>query len=212
MRQFILFFIAINLTVSSFSQAFEDKVQYDKKKQACISIEYAYPPEAVQNAIIEKFRKLGYKAKEEKGILNADKGFLIFKNAYVTDISRDRYDYIINVSRKSRKDKDESELNLIIYKDDVNALDKMEAYSVGNAKTFLNDMLPEIEEANLELQIKDAETQVAKSEKKLKNLQDDKIDLDRKLDQNAKDQDETIKAIEAQKGDLENLKGKRRTR
>jgi len=55
----------------------------------------------VENAFVKRMEKLGYKAKEEKGILNRDKGFLVFKNAYVTDISKDRLDYIIKVERKS---------------------------------------------------------------------------------------------------------------
>jgi hypothetical protein len=210
MRIVTLIILFISLSVAGHSQAYEDKVQYDKKKQACIAIDYSYPPQAVENAIVEKFRVLGYKVKEEKGLFNSDKGFLIFKNAYVTDISRDRYDYIVKVERKSRKEKDEASLYLVMYKNEENALDKLEAVSVGRAKTFLNNMIPEIEAANLELQITDMEEQVAKSEKTLKNLQNEKLDLDKKIVDNGKNQDETIKTIDTQKKDLETLKGKRK--
>jgi len=201
------------ILISSFicrSQAYEDKVQYDKKKQTAIIIEYRYPPEAVENAIVERFSRMGYKPKEEKGIFNRDRGFMEFKNAYVSDISTDRMDYIIKVERKSRKDDDESVVFMIMYKDDLNALEKMSANSIGQAKLFLNNMIPDIEEANLEIQIKDQEEVVSKAEKKLKQLQIDKDDLEKRLADNEKSQDDTIKDIDAQRKNLEMLKGKRK--
>jgi hypothetical protein len=202
--------IVLSLPFLSTAQAYEENVQYDKKKQPAIVIEYAYPAQAVENAFVQRMEKLGYKAKEEKGILNRDKGFLVFKNAYVTDISKDRIDYIVKVERKSRKESDESVLYMIMQKDGTNAMAKMEAFDIGQAKTYLNNMLPDIEAAHLELQIKDQEEVVAKAEKKLKGLQDDKIALEKKLTENAKSQEDTIKDIENQKTSLEALRGKRK--
>ena len=199
----------IVIAISVTAQAYESSIQYDKKKQSGIAIDYAYPPEAVENAIIKKLEKMGYKPKEIKGILNRDKGFLVYKSIYFTDISRDRMDYMIKVERKSRKTSDESVMYMIMMKDGQNALTTMDSYDVGNAKNFLNNMLPDIEAANLELQIKAQEEVVAKAEKKLKGLQEDKIDLEKKLDANVKSQDDTIKDLEAQKQNLELLKGKR---
>jgi hypothetical protein len=200
----------LSLSAATMAQAYEDNVQYDKKKQPAIAIDYSYPAQAVENAIVERMEKLGYRAKEEKGILNRDKGFLVFKNAYVTDISKEKMDYIIKVERKSRKESDEAVLYLIMQKDGANAMDKLEANDIGKAKVYLNNMLPDIEAANLELQIKAQEEVVAKAEKKLKGLQDDKIELERKLSENAKSQEDTIKDIEAQKTSLETLRGKRK--
>lgn len=211
MKRAILLFALIGITrLAVTAQAYEDKVQYDKKKQEAIAIEYSYPPEAVQNAIIQKFSKLGYKPKEEKGLFNPDKGFIIFKNAYVTEISPERMDYIFNIVRKSRKEKDETVLYLILYQKDKNALLTLESYSIGKAKSLLNEMLPDIEEANLELQIKDQENSLAKAEKKLKNLQDEKRDLEKKLRENESSQEDTVKDIDNQRQNLELLKGKRR--
>ena len=202
--------LALSGLTTLYAQSYESTIQYDKKKQMAITIDYAYPAEAVENAIIQRMEKLGYKAKEEKGILNRDKGFLIFKNAYVTDISKDRMDYIVKVERKSRKESDESVLYLIMSKNDENAYAKMEAFDLGNAKAYLNNMLPDIEAANLELQIKAQEDIVAKAEKKLKGLQDDKIVLEKKLADNVLAQDDTIKDIDTQNQTLENLRARRK--
>jgi hypothetical protein len=211
MKKISFLLMSLTITMTTMSQAYEGNIQYDKKKQAAIAIDYSYPPEAVQNAITQKMEKLGYRAKEEKGILNRDKGFLIFKNAYVTDISKDKLDYIIKVERKSRKENDEATLFLIMQKDGINAIDKMPADEISSAKNYLNKLLPDIEAANLELQIKAQEEVVTKAEKKLKDLKVDQASLEAKLQQNKTDQENTQKDIEAQKQSLGILIGKRKT-
>ena len=211
MKKFTLFFIAVlTLSMAVSAQAYESTIQFAKKKQPAIAIDYSYPPEAVENAIIKKMERLGYKAKEEKGLFNKDKGFLVFKNAYINDISRDKMDYMIKVERKSRKESEEAVLYMVMNRNDENAMGKMTSYDIGRAKSFLNDMLPDIEVANLELLIKDKEETVAKAEKKLKGLQDDKIELDKKLADNLKAQDDTVRDIELQKKALETLREKRK--
>ncbi|HUR67153.1 MAG TPA: hypothetical protein VMZ03_12460 [Chitinophagaceae bacterium] len=211
MKKISLLFTVILFTCTvGYSQAYESFIQYDKKKQQGIAIDYSYSAEAVENAIVQKLSRMGYKAKEEKGILNKDKGFLVYKNIYITDISRDRMDFMIKVERKSRKESDEAVLYMIMMKGGQNALASMEAYAVGNAKSFLNNLLPDIEEANLELEIKAQEDVVNKAEKKLSGLQKDKLDLEDKLARNEKSQEETLKDIESQKQNLELLRGKRK--
>lgn len=208
-----LFLLTSLVTILSFvssAQAYEDNVQYDKQKQLAIAINYNYPAQAVENSFVEKMAKLGFKAKEEKGLLNKDKGFIVIKNAYITEISPDRMDYIIKVDRKSRKESDESVMYLIMMKDGENALIKMGAENVGKSKLFLNNMLSDIEAAHLEIQIKDQEEVVTKAEKKLNDLKDDQASLERKLKQNKEDQESTQKDIEAQKQTLELLVGKRK--
>ena len=209
-KKVLLPVVIVFLALASFGQSYEGTIQFDKKKQAAIVCDYSYPAQAVENAFVKRMEKLGYKAKEEKGILNRDKGFLVFKNAYVTDISKDRLDYIIKVERKSRKESDESIIYMVMLKNDANAIYTMEAYDIGKAKSYLNEMLPDIEAANLELQIAAQEEVVTKAEKKLKELQDDKLNLEKKLAENATAQDETIKDIDAQKKSLEALKEKRK--
>jgi len=161
---------------------------------------------------------LGYKTKEEKGMFNKDKGFRIYKAAYITDVSNTSMDYIFKVERKSRKEKDEAQLFMIMMKNDENAARTNDATDAGNAKRFLNDLLPEVEAANLELQIKDQEDVVAKSEKKQKNLEDDLDSMEKRLkklqddiEQNKKDQEKQKKDIITQRSALDNLKGKRKS-
>lgn len=208
----ILFTCLLTLCIAGMAvaQSYEGTIEYDKKKQKAVLIDYTYPPEAVENAIVKKMEKLGYKPKEEKGFLNKDKGFLVFKNAFITDISSDRMDYIVKVERKSRKASDESVLYVIMNKDGANALSVMDSYGVDRAKSFLNGLMPDVEAANLELQIKAQEELVSKAEKKLNDLKSDQINLEKKLQDNKSAQESTQKDIENQKQALGNLQGKRK--
>jgi hypothetical protein len=193
------------------AQAYEASIQFEKKKQQAIAIDYAYQPQAVENAIVLKLSKMGYKAKEEKGILNRDKGFLVYKNIFITDINGERMDYLLKVERKSRKESDESVLYMIMMKDDKNALTLIDAAGVGKAKSFLNNLLPEVEAADLELQILAQQEVVAKAEKKLRDLKEEQASLEKKILENKTGQENTQKDIESQKQALGVLEGKRKT-
>jgi hypothetical protein len=215
-RYYLTTLLLVILALPALSQAFEGSTDYNKKKQKALVLETGYPQEAVENAIIEKFKTLGNKSKEEKGMFNRDKGVIVFKNAYITEISDKDMDYIVKIERKSRKEKDMTSLYLIINKNGEDMLSSSDQY-VHSAKSFLNTLLPEIEVANLDLKIKDQETEVGKSEKKFKDLQADKESMEKKIKQlqediktNAKDQEEQQKQMENQKQLLELLRGKKK--
>ncbi len=197
-------------TVISFSQAYETNITYDKKKQRAIAIDYAYPQEAVQNAITTRIQKEGHNMKAEKGLFNKDKGFIVVKDAFVTEISEERLDYILKVDRKSRKDKDESTLYLVVNKNGEDLINTMSAEEIRRIKSFMVDLAPDIEEANLELQIKAQDDAVVKAEKKYKDLQNEKASLEKKLQKNLEEIEAQEKNIESQRSALELLKSKRK--
>jgi len=217
MKQVIFLLLTVTLSSHVIAQAYEGSIEYDKKKQRAFVIDYHYSQEAVENAVIQKMQNLGYKGKEEKGLFNKDKGFHVFKNAYVTDISQSSMDYMFKVEQKSRREKDESVLYLIIYNSGNNAMEKFTVYDIDQAKSFLNKLAPDVEAADLELQIEAQEEVVAKAEKKFRGLQSDKEDMENKIkklendiQKNIKDQEDTQKDIENQQQALENLRLKRK--
>ena len=195
----------------SFAQPYEGTVDYQKKGEKAIIIEFPYPPSVVEDAIVDKMDKLGYKKKESKG-------FLVYKNIVLTDVSNEAADYMIKVERKSRKDRDESVVYLLISRNDENIIARSDALINSNAKTFLNNLSPTVEAFNLEVQIKDQDDAVTKAEKKLKNLQDDEDNMLKKIKKlqddlrdNARDQQDQQKEIEKQRQVLDALKLKRKS-
>jgi len=217
MKKTILFLILLNAVSLVFAQAFEDKIEFSKKTQPCLVMNYDYPNEAVENAIISRMDKLGYKGKEEKGLFNKDKGFRVYKGIYIHEISSNRYDYILKVERKSRKESDQTVLYFFIQKDNDNIMSSLPAEDIGKAKSFLYNLLPDIEAANLEIQILAQEETVSKAEKKFRSLQSDKEDMEKRMKklqddikQNEKDQDDQQAEIESLKKILEDLRSKRK--
>lgn len=203
--------------IAGFAQAYEGTIEYDKKKQQAYIIDYPYPPEAVENAIVKKMEELGYKPKEEKGIFNKDKGFKVFRNAFITDISDKSMDYIVKVEPKSKRDKESSVLYLVINKNGENVSNSLDAYDVGRAKGFLNNLAPGIEQSSIDLQIIAQEESIAKAEKKLKKLRDDKKDMEDKIKKlesdintNIKDQESTDTDINNQRLALDALRSRKK--
>ena len=66
--------ICVGLSVSVFAQSYESSIEYGKKKQQAIAIDYAYTQDAVENAIVQKIEKMGCKGLTNNG--HADIGFL----------------------------------------------------------------------------------------------------------------------------------------
>jgi septal ring factor EnvC (AmiA/AmiB activator) len=154
---------------------------------------------------------MGYKKKESKG-------FLVYKNVVISEISSEPADYMIKVERKSRKEKDESVVYIVMNRAEENLIARSDALINSNVKTFLNDMTPHVEAHNLEVEIKKQEETVTKAEKKLKNLVEDKETMEKKikklqddLKENAKDQESQTKEIEVQKQTLDAMTGKRKS-
>ncbi len=210
MRKLILFTIFLSVSFLVKGQAHEGSVEYNKGKQACIVMEYNYPPEAVENAMRAKLLKLGYGGKEEKGMFNKDKGFRVYKETTVGEISPNKYDYAINIERKSHKDADETIVSLVIFKDDANALSKLSSDELEKVKSFLNNLLPEVEASNLEILIGAQILSLEKADKKLKTLQDENKKLHEALEKNIKDQELQKKEIENKNKSLDALKGRRK--
>src|SRR5204862_7701026 len=82
-------------------------------------------------------------------------------------------------------------------------------FKVSEAKELLNRMQPGIEAYNLNVEIKKQEDQVKKAEKRLLNLKDDQMDLEKKLKalqdklaQNKNDQNLQTDELNRQKGFL----------
>ena len=210
MRKLILFTIFLSVSFLVKGQAHEGTIEFNKGKQACIVMEYNYPPEAVENAMRAKLLKLGYGGKEEKGMFNKDKGFRVYKETTVGEISPNKYDYAINIERKSHKDADETIVSLVIFKDDANALSKLSSDELEKVKSFLNNLLPEVEASNLEILIGAQILSLEKADKKLKTLQDENKKLLEVLEKNIKDQELQKKEIENQNKSLDALKGRRK--
>jgi hypothetical protein len=60
---------------------------------------------------------------------------------------------VVSIERKSKKESDESVLYLLILNNDVNALPLLSSAEKEKAKTFLEDLTPEVEDAHIDILI-----------------------------------------------------------
>jgi hypothetical protein len=210
MRKVLASLLWVICVMGASAQSYEGSVEYEKKDQKAMVIEFPYSPSVVEDAIVEKMEKMGYKKKESRG-------FLVYKGAVISAISSEPADYMIRVERKSRKERDESVVYLVMSKGDENIMARSDALVNSNMKAFLNNMSPELEAFNLEREIQEQQGVVTKAEKKFKNLKEDQESLEKKMKKlqddikdNAKDQEKQQKEIEDQKKILEAMIGKRK--
>ncbi len=205
------FLLAVCVAAGSWAnaQAYEGTVDYQKKSEPALVIEYNYPQDVVEAALKEKMSGLGYKAR-------SNKGFIVYQGAVISDISSSPMDYAFKVDRKSRKEKDVSLVYMVM--GGANALSADNSAARSNGRYFLGNLAPYIQSGSLEKEIKDQEETVVRSEKKFKTLQDDKADKEKKIKKlqeeirsNEKDQESQLRELEKQRGVLDALKGKRRS-
>jgi len=200
------------------AQAKQGTVEYRKKKQDCFYINYNFPPEAVENALMGKLAKMGYKGREEKGMFNKDKGFNIYKEATLNDISPGKYDYVVSIERKSKKESDESVLYLLILNNDVNAFPRLGSDEKEKAKDFLENLTPEVEEAHIDILIAAQAEVLTNAEKKMKQLQTDSVELQNKITTlqedmlaNSRSQESQLTEIANQRKILEAIKSRKKS-
>jgi hypothetical protein len=205
----IIFLLLLAFTGNS--QSYEGTIDFQKKDEKAILIDFPYPSSIVEDAVADKMEKLGCRKKESKG-------FLVYKNTVVRDISAEPADFAIKVERKSRKENDQSMLYFIISRNDENVIARNDALLNSNVKTFLNRLRDDVEAYNLEVQIKDQEAIVSKAEKKLREMNEDQQSLEKKirkleedLKENTNNQYDQKKEIEKQKQVLEAMKTRRKS-
>ena len=203
MKYFLMIVMAITLQ-NSYGQVYESKIDYNKTSQAAVVAEYKYSEEIVQKTLRDKLERMGYKIRNTRG-------FLVITNAVISSISSKPLEYAFKVERKSRREKNIALLSVIVNENEVNAT----ADNSEKLKNFLSDLIPSVEATNVDFMVNEQYAAVVKSQKKLKNLQDDQNSMERKvsnlqddLKKNAKEQDAMQKEILRQQEVLDAYKAK----
>ena len=212
MKRIIIFFLLLISASYSYSQAYEAKLEVQRKNHVAAVMEVPYPTDQVEDAIKDYMAKKGFK-------VNSSKGIFSFKGVKLNPNNTENNDLHFKVERKSRKEKEVSLIHLVISKENETLAQRIpdDRAGIEDGKSFLNAMTPQMEAYGLEVEITEQDKTVKKAEKKLENLGDDQQDLEKriknleeKLEQNKKDQDSQKGEITKQKNILEALKSKRK--
>lgn len=200
MKKLVIVAVAIINCLVSLAQSRVEPVEFQKIPRQAAVMEYPFSTKTTQAAIDDKFTKLGYKSKETKG-------FMVYKGVRMAELGSDMYDLYFMVDKKSRKDKDNSKISLLISKGlEQFVSDTLDATVFNNGKNYLTNFGPVIVAYDLEVQIKEQQEVVQKNEKKSGSLiesgvsmQKEKAKLEKKISDNEQDQVTQKAEIEIQK-------------
>jgi len=190
------------------AQSRTSKIEYQKADREAIVNEVPFPVDMILKALEDTLEKMGYKGKESKG-------FIVYKGVKMPALGSGAYDLYFSVDRKSKKEKDISNVTMMISKGfDSFITEKSDPGLVQNAKTYLDNLRNTVAVYDRNQQITGQEEAVIKLEKKIESLTEDAADLQKKkkklekeIEDNIKEQADQQKELEKQRQVLSTLKG-----
>ncbi len=211
MRYFIALLFSIVLCAAATAQSRIVTVAYQKINREAVVNDIPFPEKTIRDAIDNKMEQMGYKGKDSKG-------FTVYKGVRLSDLGNDNYDLYFMADRKSRKEKENSTLTLMVSKGfDAFVSDSSDTRVMQHAKGYLDSIVNMIAAYDLEQQIMAQEDAVKKADKKYTNLIDDGQSLEKKrknieqdIENNKKNQTSQQSEIEKQRQILETLRSKRK--
>ena len=92
-----------------FAQSRSTEVDYQKQSRPAIVNDLPFDAKTVENAIEDTLSKMGYKGSNSKG-------FTVYKGVRLLELGPDPYDLYFMVDKKSRKDKENSTVTMMVSK------------------------------------------------------------------------------------------------
>jgi hypothetical protein len=180
----------------SFSQARINNADFQKNNVSSIEIEIPYSTQIVAGAIEEKMQKAGYKGKESKG-------YILYREAKVSEFGNQAYDLYLKTEKKSKKEKENSIVTLLI-STGLEQFVKLDAQAtvLNEGKKFLDSLVPAVQDYDLSLQITAQETEIKNVEKKLTALQENGQSLQKKKEKLEKEIEENKQKTEEQQSEI----------
>ena len=210
--KYIISFIVF--TAAFFAAAAQSRivtVEYQKINRQAVVNEIPFPEKTIRDAINNKMELLGYKGKDSKG-------YTVYKSVRMPELGNEAYDLYFMADRKSRREKENSTLTLMLSKGfDSFVADSSDSNLMNNAKKYLDSITNVIAAYDLEQQIIAQEDAVKKADKKSANLIDDGVSLEKKrknieqdIADNRKNQASQLVEVEKQRQILIVLRSKRK--
>lgn len=209
----LLFFLFVS--VIAFAQAsMKTTAEYNGQKYPCYITTFNLPPDETEKVVKDKMKSQGYNPEKSKG-------FLVYRNVKLNDLDmNDNQDVIFKIERKSRKEKDQTELTMIAAKAGEIPSEKVKGAKIVaevttpvNSVTFLNSFQSGINLASYNLELEKITDDVAKGEKAQENLKKEQSKLEKKIKDlqddlvvNQKDQEKQTAEIARQRKLLEDKK------
>jgi len=212
MRKIIYTLITLFIfTITVSAQARYVFIDFKDTKKPGVQNEFSYSDKTISNAIDDKMTKMGYKSKDLKD-------YTVYKSVLLPELGNQTYDLYFKVDRKSRKEKDNAVVTMLVSSGNENFISgSSDSRTMNNARNYLDNLLSTITAYDLQQQVNAQQDIVTKAEKKYKSLQNDADDLQKKknkleqqIDDNAKAQKDQLAEIEKQQQLFETIKSRQK--
>jgi hypothetical protein len=206
-------------SMGALSQSVFTTIAINKKIQPGLMLNLPNNTDVAEGTILQNLKETGY-SPETKGSLfwkkNKLDGFYVFNGITLPALNNQKLDMYFKVEPKSKIQKDESIIYLLVSKGYDNFISpEVDTATFGAATAFLNGFVAGTDSYRLNLDIEEQEKVVKSAEKKLTVLQDDDKTIVKKIENlqadlrnNKNDQAMQNKEIANQKIKLDELKAK----
>jgi hypothetical protein len=199
MRKFYLTSLAIVSAGAIYAQSYEGRIDYRKTQQSVAVIQLSCPKTSVEDGLSEYMAKKGAKKASVKS-------FTVFRSVRLSDADTALTDLYFMTEPKSRQEKDITLLTLLPIRKNQDILTRPPGDNmlVPAARTFLDSLAPSLEAYSVRVQAGNQEVVLQKARKKMDDLIDDQVDLEKKirglqadLEENKKDQVRQAKDLQS---------------
>jgi hypothetical protein len=213
MKHFFTLLMSVFVVTVLQAQARVSSVKFSKDgEKPSVTNDYIYSEKTVAKAIDDKFGKMGYKGKDNKG-------FTVYRGVNLPALSGGPYDLYFKVDRNGKRSDENATVYMLISKGNEQFISEADDNTLMNdAKTYLDSLTNDIAAYDLEQQISKEEDDLKKAEKKYENLmsnaenlQKQKKKIENDIEDNLQAQKNQQSTIEKQKQVTENLRAKRKS-
>lgn len=195
MKTLVGLFLITTMTLSANAQTSITTATFNKLPQTAVQYNLPYSDEAVSNGLANKLSSYGKPKKMKE--------FLVYRNLNIPEISSSPVTLYFNVEKKSKKDNSNAVLTLLL----SNEFDRFYTKEADpalftKAMEYLNGFSAPVAAASLELGILSQDETTQKSDKKLKKLRDEAIDLEKQKKRIEERIEQNKKDIEAEEAEL----------
>jgi hypothetical protein len=200
----------------AFAQSASTTVKFNKLNTPALMLLVPYTEAIAEGAIIQKLKEIGYTPETSGALLwkkNTVDGYYQFKSVVLRDMEGKVVDLYFKVDQKSRKEKNQSYIYLLISTGEnsfVSSESEPKAFTAGNK--FLDSFIEYSATYKMDVDIQNQEETVRTAEKKYNKLKEEEKDLEEKLRSNRTQQDNQERLIAAERKKLEELKLKKQTK
>ncbi len=174
MKKLLLLLISYLFITTSFAQSRYTMVQFNKKDIPGVIVEVPFVESTVRDAIDKNFEKLGYKSRKQKD-------YLVYSGVIMPEFENEPYDIYVLVERKSRQEKEISNVTFLMSKGFENFMDDREENRLfDKTKNYMNGLRTLAADYDLELQIEAQEEVIKKALRKFNNYVEDSVSLAKK--------------------------------